>query len=297
MRMTMQCSMAALAVACTALVGCDSKESGKGGSASHQSGQPAASGAAPTPELSGSVSLTGSSTIAPLIAELAKKFEASHAGVRINVELGGSSRGITDTRSAQADIGMVSRALKPDESDLTGYLIARDGVAMIVNKGVMVPELTREQIIDIYLGKITNWREVGGSDQTITVVNKAEGRSTLELFTHHFGLKPAEIKASVVIGDNQQGIKTVSSVSGAIGYVSVGTAEGAVAEGVGIRLLPLGGVAATTENVKNRTFPLARELNLVTKGHPGLTAQAFIDFCLSTDADATIKDLFFVPLH
>lgn len=292
MRVASIIQAAVLTGACLVLMGCDNRETSKAESASRTSGS-----TAPTPALSGSVSLTGSSTIAPLIAELAKTFEASHPGVRINVEMGGSSRGISDVRSALADIGMVSRSLKPDESELSAHLIARDGVAMIVNKGITVPELSREQIIGIYQGRITNWREVGGSNQTITVVNKAEGRSTLELFTHHFGLKAAEIKASVVIGDNQQGIKTVSSVPGSIGYVSVGSAEGAVAEGVGIRLLPLGGVAATSTNVRNRTFPLARELNLVTKGHLGPTAQAFIEFCLSTDADNTIKDLYFVPLH
>lgn len=302
MRVTRLIQVVVLAAGCVAMLGCEERERGTSGSTSKPKGgsysapsPEAASAPAPTPALAGSVSLTGSSTVAPLIAELAKKFEAANPGVRINVEMGGSTRGINDARSGQADIGMISRSLKPDETDLTAHLIARDGIAMIVNTGVSVPELTREQIIAIYQGRVANWKEVGGTDQAITVVNKAEGRSTLELFLHHFGLKSLDIKASVVIGDNQQGIKSVSSIPGAIGYVSVGSAEGALAEGVGIRLLPLGGVAATTANVKNRTFPLARELNLVTRGEPGQAARAFIEFCRSPAADATIEELFFVP--
>jgi len=252
---------------------------------------------AKTSVVTGTVSLSGSSTIAPLVAELGKRFESLHPGARVNVETGGSSRGITDARSGQVDVGMVSRALKPDETDLTAHLIARDGIAMIVNAGVKVNELSREQIIGIYTGTITNWKGVNGVDQVISVVNKAEGHSTLELFLHHFGLKAPEIKASVVIGDNQQGIKSVASIPGAIGYVSIGSAETAVAEGTAIRLLPLGGVQASTVNVFNGTFPLSRDLNLVTKGTPSGAVRAFIEFCRSAEADSTIRELFFVPLH
>ncbi len=249
-----------------------------------------------TPALTGTVSVVGSSTIAPLASELGRRFEAQNPGVRINVEMGGSTRGVVDARSGQADIGMVSRALKPDEGDLIPFLIARDGVAMIVHSAISVQELSREQIISMYTGRTTNWRDVGGPDLAITIVNKAEGRSTLELFLHHFGLKATDIKASVVIGDNQQGIKSVASIPGAIGYVSIGTAEAAVADGVGIRILPLEGVAASTANVLNGTFPFARELNLVTKTPPTGVAEAFIEYALSREADPAIEDLFFVPI-
>lgn len=289
----------ALALCMMAITGCDhGLPAAAPGSAARRSPSAGEPGSATTvPVFTGTVAVSGSSTIAPLAAELGKRFEGVHPDARINVETGGSSRGIADARSGQVDIGMVSRALKPDEHDLTAHLIARDGVAMIVNAGVEVNELSREQIIAIYTGTITNWKELNGVDQEITVVNKAEGRSTLELFLHHFGLKAPQIRASVVIGDNQQGIKSVASIPGAIGYVSIGSAEAAVAEGTGVRLLPLEGVQASTANVLNGTFPLSRELNLVTKGAPSSTAQAFIEFCRSREADSTIRELFFVPLH
>jgi len=282
------------------MTGCDRKKppeqpSAVGGSGSVGLIAPGSHSEPSVPALAGTISLSGSSTVAPLVAELGKAFETRHPAVRINVEMGGSSRGIADARAGLVDIGMVSRALKPDESDLKAHTIARDGIAMIVHSGVPVKELSRERIIAIYTGEMTNWRDIGGEDRAITVVNKAEGRSTLELFLHYTGLKAPQIKASVVIGDNQQGIKSVASIPGAIGYVSIGAAEAAAAEGASIRLLPLGGVEPTMSSVRNGTFPISRPLNLVTKGEPGEVARAFIEFCRSADADATIQELFFVP--
>jgi phosphate transport system substrate-binding protein len=240
--------------------------------------------------------LTGSSTIAPLMAEIGKRFEERNPEVRIDVQTGGSSRGITDARTGLADIGMVSRALKREESDLKNFTIARDGVGIILNSANPVAELTDQQVIDIYTGKLTDWAGVGGQPGAITVVNKAEGRSTLELFIAHFKLKVSDIKAQVVIGDNQQGVKTVAGNPGAIGYVSVGTAEFEAGQGSRIKLLNLGGIAASTENVRNGSFPLARPLNLVTKDEPSGFVKDFIEFAQSADVNDIIEEQYFVPL-
>lgn len=239
--------------------------------------------------------LTGSSTIAPLALEIGKRFESLNPGVRIDVQSGGSSRGIADARSGLADIGMVSRALKPEEADLSAHLIARDGITVITHASNPVKALSKQQIIDIYTGKITNWKTVGGRDQAITVVNKAEGRSTLELFTQYFGLKNPDIRAQVVIGDNQQGIKTVAGNTGAIGYVSIGTAEYEAEVGTPIRLLPLNGIKALVANVSNESFPLSRPLNLVTKTAPTGLAKRFIVFAQSAAVHDIVRDQFFVP--
>lgn len=238
--------------------------------------------------------LTGSSTVAPLAAEIAKRFESEHSGVRVDVQSGGSSRGITDARQGTADIGLVSRALKPEEKDLKAFSIARDGVTVILNKDNPVKSLTDKQIVDIYTGKITNWRSVGGKDGTITVVNKASGRSTLELFAHYFKLDNKDIKAQVVIGENEQGIKTVAGNPNAIGYVSIGSAEHGAGNGVAIKLLPVNGVEATTANVQNGTFPISRPLNLVTKTQPQGLAKEFIDFAESQKVSDIVKKQNFV---
>lgn len=240
--------------------------------------------------------LTGASTIAPLANDIAKRFEESHAGVRIDVQTGGSSRGIADTRRKLADIGMVSRPLKDNENDLKPFIIARDGVCMIVHADNRVSALTDEQIVDIFKGKIRNWKEVGGADAEIVVVNKAAGRSTLELFLNHFGLEEKDIHADVVIGDNEQGIKTVAGNPYSIGYVSIGAAEFESQNGVPLKLLPIGSVAATIENVRNGSFPLARPLHLVTLDPPSELAREFIEYAQTKDVVDLIEEHYFVPL-
>lgn len=240
--------------------------------------------------------LTGSSTVAPLALEIAKRFEQQNPGVRVDVQSGGSSRGVADARSGLADIGMVSRALSPEENELTAHTIAMDGIGVILHSSNPVQSLTDAQIKAIYIGQISNWKAVGGKDGRITVVNKAEGRSTLELFLHHFALKNSDIKPQVIIGENEQGIKTVAGNPGAIGYVSIGTAEFDAGRGTQIKLLPMAGVAATVANVRDGRFPLSRPLNLVTKGAPSGMSKRFIDFARSGKVNDLVEAQFFVPL-
>ena len=243
------------------------------------------------------LTLTGSSTIAPLVGEIAKRYEAAHPGVRIDVQSGGSGRGVSDARSGLAAIGMVSRALKEEEKDLTATAIARDGVAVILHGSNPVASLSDAQVAAIYTGQVLNWKDVGGQDAPITVVNKAEGRSTLELFLHHYQLKAPQIKASVIIGENEQGIKTVAGNPDAIGYVSIGSAEYAATHGTAIKLMPMGGVAASIAAVKDGSFPLARPLNLVTKGAATGLAKDFIDFARSPACFDLVQKLYFVPVQ
>lgn len=240
--------------------------------------------------------ITGASTLAPLISEIGKRFESLHPKVRVDVQTGGSSRGVADARQGLADIGMVSRAMKDEEKDLYAYPVARDGVGIILHKDNPVQALTDDQVVAIYMGKITNWKDVGGNDVPITVVNKAEGRSTLEVFLHYFKLKNTDVKAHVVIGDNEQGVKTVAGNRNAIGYVSIGTAEYDESQGVPIKLLPTGGVAASTETVRNSTFPMSRPLHIVTRTSPVELAKTFIDYAQSRAVHDIIKQQYFVPL-
>lgn len=242
------------------------------------------------------LTLTGSSTIAPLVLELAKRYEAKHPNIRINVQTGGSSRGMNDARKGLADIGMVSRSLKAHEKDLLAFPIALDGLSIIVHADNNIVRLSRQQVIDIYTGKVTNWSALGGKDVAITVVNKAEGRSTLEVFTDHFALKNSDIKALVIVGDNEQGIKTVAGNPGAIGYVSIGTAQYSVDNNIAIKLLSIDGIAATIANVQQGIFPISRELNLVTTRTPTGLTKAFIEFARSEEVFDIIQQLYFVPV-
>ena len=243
------------------------------------------------------LTLTGSSTVAPLASEIAKKFEAEHPEVRIDVQTGGSSRGLADAVQGLADIGMVSRALKDEETNkFQSYAIATDGIGIILEGSNPVQNLSDRQIVDIYTGKIDNWQEVGGDDAPITVVNKAEGRSTLELFLDYFQLDSSQIQADVIIGDNQQGLKTVAGNQNAIGYVSIGAAERDINAGVPLKLLSVGGINASTQTVQDGSFPLSRPLNLVTTQTPTGLTEEFIQFAQSEKVHDLVEAQNFVPI-
>ena len=241
--------------------------------------------------------LTGSSTVAPLVSEIAKKFEAENPNIRIDVQTGGSSRGFADTDQGLADIGMVSRALKDSEiKQFQSFAIAKDGIGIILESSNPVQSLKDQQIVDIFTGKINNWQQVGGEDAPITVVNKAEGRSTLELFLKYFQLENSQIQADVIIGDNQQGIKTVAGNPHAIGYVSIGAAEKDISGGVPLKLLSVSGVDATTATVQDGSFPLSRPLNLITKEIPSGLSKEFIEFAQSEKVHDLVESQNFVPI-
>ncbi len=246
--------------------------------------------------LAGKIILTGSSTVAPLAGEIAKRFESLHPKVRVDVQTGGSSRGIADIRNNMANIGMVSRALTRKETDIIAFPIARDGVGIIVHTTNPVKRLSTEQIKAIYTGKIRNWQQVGGNKAPITVVNKAEGRATLDVFTTYFGLKNSEIRPDIIIGDNEQGIKTIAGNPNAIGYVSLGNAEYDANQGVKIKLLPLEGIEATTSNLALGHYPLKRVLNFVTKTEPQGLALAFIEYAQSSNITDIIRQQQFVAI-
>jgi phosphate transport system substrate-binding protein len=243
----------------------------------------------------GKLILTGSSTMAPMIAALGHEFEKTRPGLRVEVQTGGTARGITDIRNKIADFAMVSRELKPAEQNLKSRVVAQDGVVMILHKENPVTQLSEDQIRRIYTGAIRNWKEVGGKDAPITVLNKAEGYSTLELFLHHFHLKGNEIKAHVITGDNLQGIRTLEGNPNAIDYVSIGTADFEARSGRPIKLLPLNGVAPTFDNVQNGTYPLRRPLMVAALQEPKGIAAEFLNFITSEAAEAKIREYLFIP--
>jgi len=242
------------------------------------------------------ITVTGSSTVAPLFAEIAKRFERQHPGVRVEVQTGGSSRGIADARRGIADLGMVSRALKADEDDLTAWPIARDGLCMIVHRDNPIASLDADQVRAIYRGEIDDWSELGGPARPILVVHKAEGRATLDLFLRFFDLKNTEVHPDTIVGDNEQGIKTVAGNAGAIGYVSIGAAIVHAEHYGSIRLLPDGGVAASLDAVADRRWPMLRELNVVTLGRPSGRALELLEYARSPAVHDLIRALSFVPV-
>lgn len=247
---------------------------------------------------------TGSSTLAPLVSDVVRRYESEHPGVRIDVQTGGSSRGLADVRRGLADLGMVSRSPREGEDDVVWHPVALDGLAIIVHTDNPLEAVTEEQVVAIYRGEIESWKELGDEsfqrDAPITVVHKAEGRSTLEVFLAYFGLENPEVQADVVIGENQQAIKTVVGNPGAIAYVSIGTAEVEAANGAPLRLLRLGTAPSeaepSTDALRAGAYPVARTLHVVTSGEPKDAAADFLRYLRSSAVHDLVESHFFVPM-
>ncbi len=224
-----------------------------------------------------SIRIVGSSTILPIVKNASKAFYRM-TGIRVVCKGGGSKAGVTAALEGRADIGMVSRLLTHAEaSRLQAHLIGHDGITVILNSTIPLNEISRQQIVAIFSGTITNWKVFGGKNMEITVIAKENGRSTRRLFDKFFFLEKI-VSTAQIIGSNTEAIILVAGDPTAIGYVSIGSAEHAVDLGLNLKLLPLDGVSANSENVANEKYPLCRPLNLVTLGKPGENASRFIRF-------------------
>ena len=259
------------------------------GAAQYQAIPPAA--AAPAAHLR----LTGSSTMGPLMTEVARRFQRHHPRIRVDVEMGGSGRGLSDVRQGRADIGMVSRALADGENDLYGIPIARDGVAVVVHRDNPLAALQREQLAGIYTGKITNWRQLGGADGPLRLLaGHANGGSTAQL-THYLGLPYTAFAAPRGIDGNAERIRAVAADPLAIVYASLGQAERQLQAGLPIKLLALDGVAASSANIRNASYPMARPLTLVSRNVPAGAARQFTQFCATSQISDLVLAHDFVP--
>lgn len=239
--------------------------------------------------------LTGSSTVAPLARELARSFTAIRPGAVITVESGGSGRGIADARAGRADIGMVSRALHADEKDLFAISIARDGVAFVVRRDNPVRAISREQVIGIYLGRVTNWKELGGADRPIRALTRPPGRSSVEVVAEYCGLKPEEMRAAGAVGENDELLRALLADAGTFAFLSFGFALDSAERGSALRLLTVDGVPPTPAELRSGRYPIGRTLTLVTRTVPAGLALEFIRHAQSPQARAAIEAHDFVP--
>lgn len=240
--------------------------------------------------------ITGSSTLAPLVGAIAERYEQAHAGVRIDVQTGGSGRGVADVRAGRAQLGMISRDLYEEEAELSATPIAQDGVCVIVHADSELDGLTREQARALWTGAVHSWSELGGDDSAPTVVNKAAGRATRSVFAAYLGLEEHELVGDLVIGDNEQGIKTVAGDPQAVGYVSIGAAQRAVDEGVSVRLLAADGVRPSLSNLAQERFPVRRALHLVSVGERSPLAVEFVAYARSSAVHDLVEGLGLVPV-
>jgi phosphate transport system substrate-binding protein len=260
--------------------------------------------AAPAAEaLSGTLTLAGSTTVQPLAEKAGEAFMDANPDVTIEVQGGGSSVGITAAADGTADIGNISREVKKEELEANPefqvFTVAKDGIAIVVNPKVKLDNLTKEQVRDIFSGKITNFKEVGGPDAPITVASREEGSGTRsafqELVMQHkdaSGNKVEdEIVATAILQSSNGALRTtVAETPNTIAYLSFGYLDDSVVA------VNIEGIEATVENVLNSTYPISRPLNMITNGDPNPLAKAFIDFLLSDAGQAIAVEEGFITV-
>ena len=209
------------------------------------------------------VVFAGSTTCLPFIEKMAPLFKK--AGMDIEVQAGGSSVGYKTTYMGMADIGMMSREMKPSEAKhLKKLAMAVDWLIMIAHKDAPFDNITSQEVVDIYTGKT---KELHGFK--INAIAKENGRGTKEVFDHYFHLgkkhKRPIAKDLVIIGPNGQAITTLAHDPHGLAYLSYSAVEAAIEQGEPIKMLTLDGVAGTKENVLSDKYKLKRTLNLVYK--------------------------------
>lgn len=241
------------------------------------------------PALSGTVTIAGSTSVQPLSEELATAFMAKNSGVRVEVAGGGSGAGVKAAQTKTADIGSASRELKAEETGIKGMAIAIDGIAVIVNPNNGVGDITLAQVKDIFSGKITNWKEVGGKDSQIVVVNREEGSGTRGAFEEivlQKGDKVAFTDKAIIQNSTGAVREAVSQDVNAIGYISIGGMNSSV------KTVKIEGNDASVDNIKVKKYPIARPFNYVINEVQTLSpqAQAYVDFVLSSEGQKIVEE-------
>jgi phosphate transport system substrate-binding protein len=252
-----------------------------------------AAGCDKTPPPRQAVVLSGSRSMMPLLRDIAARFTEGRPDVRINIEPTSSDRALIDTRQGVADIGMLGRALRPDETGLRGHVLARDGLAVVVHRSNPVRGLSSSRVATLFSRGYGTWKELGGSDRPIKLVGMSEGRSTREVFLEHFNLNRTQVAVDIPVGTSEQAVEAVAQTPTAVGYASLGAAL--AAGEAAVRALPLDGEAATLDNVQRGDYPLIRSLLLLTREPPPDAAKAFLEFARSAAVHDLVRKHGFVP--
>ena len=284
------CGAVAAAAALSACGGSASSTAASSAAASSTAASSVAASAAG--DLSGNVATGGSTSMKNVIAALTEGFAEVQPGVTVSYDPTGSGAGITGATDKTLDIGLSSRALKADETGVTGTTIALDGIAIIVNKDSKVEDLTVDQLKQMFTGEITNWSEVGGDDGEIVLIGREAGSGTRDGFESIVDVKDSckyaqELTATGAV------ISAVEANPLAIGYASLS------AVGDTVKMVTVGGVECSEDTVKDGSYEVQRPFVFVTNKSVTLSeqAQAFFDFATSADAADLIRTAGAVPVN
>lgn len=249
----------------------------------------AAAPAETTADLSGSISMVGSTSMEKLANALSEAFMEKYQDVTVTAEFVGSGAGVEAVTNGTADIGNSSRSLKDEEkaAGVVENVVAIDGIAVCVDPANEVANLTKEQLTNIYNGTITNWKEVGGADEPIIVIGREAGSGTRGAFEELVDLKDA-CKYANELDSTGAVIAKVASTPGAIGYASLDALDDSV------KALSLEGVEATAENIKAGNYFLSRPFVMATKGEiseQNDLVQAWFDFVLGDEGQQVASEV------
>ena len=249
----------------------------------------AAAPAETTTDLSGSISMVGSTSMEKLANALSEAFMEEYPDVTVTAEFVGSGAGIEAVTNGTADIGNSSRSLKDEEkaAGVVENVVAIDGIAVCVDPANKVADLTKEQLTNIYNGTVTNWKEVGGADEPIIVIGREAGSGTRGAFEELVDLVDG-CKYANELDSTGAVIAKVASTPGAIGYASLDALDDSV------KALSLEGVEATAENIKAGNYFLSRPFVMATKGEiseQNDLVQAWFDFVLGDEGQQVASEV------
>ena len=262
---------------------------------------PATSEAASAPAsesaaVSGSITAVGSSALQPLAEKAAELFMQTNKDAQVQVQGGGSGTGLTQVSEGGADIGnsdvYAEEKLEADKaSELSDHQVCVVGFAAVINPEVKVDSLTSKQLIDIFTGKITNWKEVGGQDLKIVIINRPESSGTRATFKK-YALNGAEEATGVALTEDNSGTvkQTVADTDGAISYLAFSYLDNTV------KALSFEGVTPTAENVCSGKYPIWSYEHMYTKGEATGLAKAFIEYMSGADFKQYITELGYIPI-
>ncbi|MDQ1255849.1 MAG: Phosphate-binding protein [Candidatus Hydrogenedentes bacterium] len=241
---------------------------------------------------SSAVNVVGSTSVQPFAELLAEEYARENPEENIEVQGGGSTAGLQAASNGLADIGMCSRALKPEEAEqFTGIVIARDGLAFVVNPANPVQSLTTDQLRGLFDGSIANWKEVGGDEGPVRPITREEGSGTRESFVK-LVMGESRISRRALTQESNGAVKElVKGDPAAIGYMSLGLV------GHDLKAVLVDGVEPTVQNVLAGGYHLTRPFLFVTKGTAVPGAQRFIDYVLSPVGQAALKTEGLVPIQ
>ncbi|WP_251897492.1 phosphate ABC transporter substrate-binding protein [Lactiplantibacillus paraplantarum] len=237
---------------------------------------------------------TGSTALQPLVEQAGQAYQNEHTNVTINVQGGGSGAGLSQVAKGSVNIGnsdLFAQDQKGlDAKGLVDHKVAVVGMAPVINKDANVTNVSKEQLVKIFQGKITNWKEVGGKDEEITVVNRAQGSGTRATF-EKWGLDNAKVATSQEQDSNGTVQKIVSTTPGAISYLAFSYVKSDV------QALSIDNVKPTEANVATNKWKIWAYEHMYTKGQPTGELKNFLTYMTSKAVQGSlVKKLGYIPL-